>query len=931
MKNFFKSIEFKPTFTVTNFYTNALISVFLFLIGILLAALIHSLDLKYIIFPQPLASNQFLTLLGFVFDALLLWGIFQLKLFRYRLNLYQYFITLLVSVIFFYLRFQFQTQRNWDFLPLVGPIKIIDVPIILISFISLLSLIKEFFKTKKGNEKVFLEDTPLTNHANNKRLIENLKPVLFNDYYSNAFSVAVIGKWGAGKSSFLNEIINEVIKESEKNKNLLLIQFSPFLNHGDESIIQEFFSLFRSQLRTRSGKLSNKLMIYGDKLSNAIKEKNPLELFRSKNISDTHTAVGELYEEIKEALEQLNLKIVVTIDDVDRLNASEITQVLKLIRNTANFPNIVFVVAFDKYYVLKTLEIGNDKYLEKYFQLELHVSKVSKQELVDSLINQLGEKLLNERIVDSNSEECNPLFKTILELNLNTHRDVNRLINQIRLDKGLCTERGALEIDPLEIIYLSILKLFYWKTFEKLRRETIHFLQYKEEYQFIQLISEEGQKPISQLNADEVRSVGNLTGDNSTNDINYILLGLFGTFKDQNSDDFQSSIPTTSIKRVNKLKFYLERTMPSDEISSEEFNQLIIYSDKELTTAISSYYESKNSRLIQLYIKLKEWKTNDIEQTKRKALIHFLILAQTENVWQAQMNGIEDVCLELISEDEKEFSKLISKLLNENLLKVSIIGNFVLRIDSLKWTDKYNFNDIEWLHLIWKLKVEKNILVCFNLMKDLIHHNHERSITNALRDLFFTKIQPDNYEILEKEIIQRVDRKTNKIFDEDIQVFGKLASMLREMESPNIEPKSPLTELIRLNILQETDSNFKFNFSYEKFSQKEVYNEVQIIYSINDLELFNKLEENDFKEFCNNYNIHFEKYLSSNNNGSILKCRLIQPDRTIIEELVYKFRDYYKQTSRRTNTLSSIDHYNIRTYVSNDEDIVNMLSIQGFK
>ena len=67
-------------------------------------------------------------------------------------------------------------------------------------------------------------------------------------------------------------------------------------------------------------------------------------------------------------------KFIIVIDDIDRLEASEILEIFKIIRGSADFPNLKFVCAFDKSYILSSLSnlsiAINDKYLEKFFQLE---------------------------------------------------------------------------------------------------------------------------------------------------------------------------------------------------------------------------------------------------------------------------------------------------------------------------------------------------------------------------------------------------------------------------------------------------------------------------------------------------------------------------------------------------------------------------------
>ena len=53
-------------------------------------------------------------------------------------------------------------------------------------------------------------------------------------------------------------------------------------------------------------------------------------------------------DKITKALTKLKKPIVIVLDDIDRLTTPEIRDIFKLVRLTANFPNIIYVVAFDR-------------------------------------------------------------------------------------------------------------------------------------------------------------------------------------------------------------------------------------------------------------------------------------------------------------------------------------------------------------------------------------------------------------------------------------------------------------------------------------------------------------------------------------------------------------------------------------------------------
>ena len=102
------------------------------------------------------------------------------------------------------------------------------------------------------------------------------------------------------------------------------------------------------------------------------------------------------------------------IDDIDRLDKHEIIEVVRLIRNTANFHNTFFLVAYDRDYVINALghlnEHNHHQFLEKIFQMELNLPAYDKsiltKELYNRLLNHIPEKHqkeLKDAILGSNA------------------------------------------------------------------------------------------------------------------------------------------------------------------------------------------------------------------------------------------------------------------------------------------------------------------------------------------------------------------------------------------------------------------------------------------------------------------------------------------------------------------------------------------------
>jgi predicted KAP-like P-loop ATPase len=93
----------------------------------------------------------------------------------------------------------------------------------------------------------------------------------------------------------------------------------------------------------------------------------------------------EQREELRKSLQKLGAPVLIVIDDIDRLSSIEIAQVFQLVKANADFPNLVFLLLFDREVVEASLiEVtkGNPReYLEKIVQAAFTIPAASRTEL----------------------------------------------------------------------------------------------------------------------------------------------------------------------------------------------------------------------------------------------------------------------------------------------------------------------------------------------------------------------------------------------------------------------------------------------------------------------------------------------------------------------------------------------------------------------
>ena len=112
-------------------------------------------------------------------------------------------------------------------------------------------------------------------------------------------------------------------------------------------------------------------------------------------LSKKEETLESLKDKIEEAITIDGSKpFAIFIDDLDRLEGNELFEVLRLIRITANFRNVVFVVAYDRDYICNVLNESKnikraEEYIQKIFHLEVSLPKFEDETLLDVFMEEV--------------------------------------------------------------------------------------------------------------------------------------------------------------------------------------------------------------------------------------------------------------------------------------------------------------------------------------------------------------------------------------------------------------------------------------------------------------------------------------------------------------------------------------------------------------
>lgn len=201
---------------------------------------------------------------------------------------------------------------------------------------------------------------------------------------NTSFTVLLSERYGQGKSSFFEQI--KSICESQK---IDVIVFRPWLSNNPDHLIINYFDLLKEKLGNYNKELRKLLQSYSVLASEHITgkiAKETRELLNEGSIEKQHDQISRIL------LDESKLRIVL-IDDVDRLQAEELLALIKLVRNTADFPYIAYVIAADKAAMKETLKSEGvadpEEYLKKFFNFEL-LFPADDGNIIDSLVSNIS-------------------------------------------------------------------------------------------------------------------------------------------------------------------------------------------------------------------------------------------------------------------------------------------------------------------------------------------------------------------------------------------------------------------------------------------------------------------------------------------------------------------------------------------------------------
>ena len=332
-----------------------------------------------------------------------------------------------------------------------------------------------------SGQNVFVSDAPISDPSydrfNRLWFAKRVAQTISARLDPSSLVIAIFGAWGDGKTTVLNFIGRELRNLSD----IIVFSFNPWRFTAERSLLHYFFlSLSKSlgaALSTRAEEAAVKMERYGQFVELFCSSVNEAPDARSEQFATID--IEEQKRKIAEILIQNRKKIVILIDDIDRLDQSAMQAIFRLAKLTADIENTVYVLAFDAEIVASvigerfTASIGERSregrdFLEKIVQVPLDLPAVPATALQKFAFESVVEAL-NVAKVEVTAPEASRfvrLFREGFGIRLKTPRMAKRFGNALAFTLAIHKD----EVDAVEMMLIEGIRIFYPNAYTAIKR-----------------------------------------------------------------------------------------------------------------------------------------------------------------------------------------------------------------------------------------------------------------------------------------------------------------------------------------------------------------------------------------------------------------------------------------------------------------------------
>lgn len=393
--------------------------------------------------------------------------------------------------------------------------------------------------------------------------------------------IAIDGAWGDGKTTVFGFLLEALEKQGFK-----VVPFNPW-RCKDEDALLRAFALGLAE------KLGVKILNKGEQWVEVAMDRSELveqtagifglgalgRLFHL-GARGLRQSIDQLLNRVKGILNEHGKRVTVLVDDSDRLEADQLMNLLKLVKLTADFEWLTFVLAMDCSSIARTIgqKFGGDdegrRFLEKIVQVPVRLPDVPHERMREFTLN-LVQGVISDLGIDpskSEVERFREVFDGALMPFITTPRLAKQYANIIRFTLGLLRE----EVNAVDVMLLEGFRLLLPDSFTMLVQRVAPATNKSLDEELVDHMRKDQKDWIEEVR-NKILPKGDIAA--SRRSLNGLLATLFPRdFSAQQAGDGEYR-QWEADKRVaceDYMWRYLNGAVPDHDVADAELNMLLI-------------------------------------------------------------------------------------------------------------------------------------------------------------------------------------------------------------------------------------------------------------------------------------------------------------------------------------------------------------------
>jgi hypothetical protein len=309
--------------------------------------------------------------------------------------------------------------------------------------------------------------------------------------------ISINGSWGSGKTSAVELAIEHLTKLERHlpaDEKTVLIRFEPWIFTGQSNLVAEFFAALAPQLKKHLGEavadaaigikdatVGNAKNIFGALGTIAAILGEPATAATAKSASKITPAktkgesVGltQRREHLRKLLSKQKRRVLVLIDDIDRLQPDEMRLMLGMLKSVADLPGVIYLLPADVSVIRKAtlIDAVSDEasFVEKIVQVNLDLPSPSRNGL-DRLFSMAIKEVAGTAFIEE--DELETIGYYVFNCYIKTPRNINQLANALRVSWPAMKD----EVYFSDLLAVEAIRIFEPDLYKYVRRHKTEML-----------------------------------------------------------------------------------------------------------------------------------------------------------------------------------------------------------------------------------------------------------------------------------------------------------------------------------------------------------------------------------------------------------------------------------------------------------------------